>query len=655
MQVQFNVGLKDGLIIKGGQFEQKVVNKFSQFFLVSFSRISRFKNSEFIFAFLKPSEYFRKNFNLYNEILLLFSTYYEFDSRTLDFVDKLLFDFNNRLDKICIMLVSNDVIIEQKIEKLNNENKESKIIVPFTYNEVLNLDFMDDMLENKFRKYFYSRDLFALESPLKSENYFFGRLHIVQAFYDKYCLGEHSGLFGLRKIGKTSVLFGLERMIRLREGFSIYIDCQDTAVHKIRWYELLFYIIKNLKEKYSLNIRIIDKEKYSEKTASEFFETDLKQIKKLLNNKRILMIFDEIEHISFMTSSTEHWREQLDYVHFWQTLRAIFQKNDDLFCFIIAGVNPLCIEQAVINGYDNPIFSLIKPIYLDLFTVSNVTNMVQSIGSYMGLQFDSEIFTNLTDDYGGHPFLIRHVCSLINSDMTGDRPVRVTKYSYREKKEEYDRKIQNYVELIILVLQKWYPDEYRLLEILIRDGNDMFKESITNMGNAIEHLIGYGIIKEDHQKYFVRICAVEKFIASKIKSANNLSTKEGRTAEISKRRNSLEEQLKRIVLTLYRAYYGNKTREEILKHIEQRDKLNSCDINTIFKEHLYFLELKTLILKNWQLFDKLFNDKKKFETFFDFINEHRIDAHSKDISDEDLATILIAFSWFETKLKDLAV
>ena len=422
-------GVLNHLDLQGGKNEKTISKTFSNHFLITFSREDKFKYSKYIFNFLKPTNAFRKSFNLSNEILMLFSNYNKFDTRTMDFVDKTLYQFENRLDKICIILISNDSEIERKIIKINKQDKDSRIIVPFSYDEIIYRDFNFDSIKNKFRKYFYTRDLFALKSPLKSEAYFYGRSSFVHSLYDNYSLGEHSGLFGLRKIGKTSVLFALERTIKVRGGKSLFIDCQDTSVHKARWYELLHDIIENIKDKYELKILTSKESDYTGRKASTKFKKDFKKCFRALNNERILLIFDEIEHISFDTASTEHWKSGEDFLSFWQTIRAINQKEPHLFSFIVAGVNPHCLEKSMVCGYDNPIFSLVNINYLDLFRYEDVKEMVSNIGGYMGLNFDEEIYSNLNIDYGGHPFLIRHICSLINSDVNNSqRPYKVSKY-----------------------------------------------------------------------------------------------------------------------------------------------------------------------------------------------------------------------------------
>lgn len=594
---------------------------------------------------------------MYNEVLLLFSPYNEYETRTMDFVDKTLQEYENRLDKVCIILVSKDEKIEDKIKQLNADNKDSKIVVPFTYYEFLDSEFTKERLEYKLRKYFYNRDLFALESPLKTDAYFFGRTKIVQAFYDKYSLGEQGGLFGLRKVGKTSVLFALERLIKLRGGNSIYIDCQLPTVHKSRWNELLYYIVNSIKEEYELSDdNISSKDYYIEKDAALYFEKDMIKLKEALNNRRILLIFDEIEHISFKTSTTEFWAENNDYIHFWQTIRAIYHKDNSLFSFIIAGVNPLCIEETTVNGYDNPIFSMLNPTYLELFSVKDVKEMTSSIGNYMGLNFEEEIFSLLTDDYGGHPFLIRHVCSLINQDIRIERPYTVTKYDYKHKKEEYDKKISSYIELILNILKKWYPEEYDLLETLLVLGNNKFKEKVQLYENAIQHLLGYGILKKVNGNYFVTINAVSTYINTKFENRKIADTKEAIWEEVCVRRNSIEEKLRKIILMNLSMAFGNKkVKEKILEIIDsgKKARIMNLELNHILTNELYLLDLKKIILKYWDKFEKIFIDKVKFETFIDQINSKRIDAHAKTISKDDLALLRLCFQWFEDTLENL--
>lgn len=651
------MGTKKGLIIKGNYEEKIIAKKFSEFFGITFSRQGKFKTTDYTIDFLQPDEKLRESFNLYNEVLLLFSPYTAFERRTFDFIDKTLSEYDNRLDKVCIFIVSKDENISNVIKQINKENKDSRILVPFTYNEIINQEFSTSSLHNKLRVFFYNRDLFALESPLKTDTYFFGRNNIVQAFYDKYSLGEQCGLFGLRKIGKTSVLYALERLIALRGGNCIYIDCQNPSVHKCRWNELLYYIIQEIIKKYNIKVSNFNNESmYTERLASDSFEEDISKLYKLLNNRRILLIFDEIEHITFETSTSIHWTDENDFVNFWQTLRAIFQKNNSYFSFIITGVNPSSIETVSIKGYDNPIFGMINPIYLELFKIKDVKDMITNIGKYMGLNFEEEIFTKLTDDYGGHPFLIRHICSLINSQVKVTRPYIVTKYDYEMKKADYDKSISSNIKQILETLEKCYPREYSLLETLAVEGNEAFKKRIFSYDNEILHLIGYGVLKENNENYFITINAITEYIKKSYKDKRKPDNKEAVWEKISIKRNSIESKLRNLIVINLTVNFGKKNlKEKILEVIEEnkKEEVRGKDVKDIVNNTLFLLDLKKLIIKNWKLFERVFNDKFKFENFLDIINKYRVDAHAKVISEDDYGLLMIAFRWFDENLQDI--
>lgn len=58
------------------------------------------------------------------------------------------------------------------------------------------------------------------------------------------------------------------------------------------------------------------------------------------------------------------------------------------------------------------------------------------------------------------------------------------------------------------------------------------------------------------------------------------------------------------------------------------------------------------MLKDWNSYQPIFNDRVKFEQFFDIINSCRIDAHAKSLDEEDDVILNIAFKFFENCLSD---
>jgi hypothetical protein len=665
--------------ITGTQKAQQVVREFAKYGIITFSREQNFKSSVYSLHFIKPVEKLKQLYNLGDEVLILCcnDAMANFKSRTKDFIDYLLAsqgEFKNRLDKItCFLIDDNDNIVEI-IKQDRTESPDTRLIVPFSYAE-LSSGLNDLFLQERLRAFLYERDLFGIASPLKNDTLFFGkdRTNVISELYGKYRQGEHGGVFGLRRIGKTSVLNLLRRRIEEDNGAAIYLDC--TKYHLQRWNSFLHQIIIELQQKYAYDNNDSDSlhlpqdfsisdasSRYNEAKAMLSFESDLASLYHGLSDTRILLIFDEIELISYETSPSEHWRSGNDALYFWQTLRSISQTNSNIFSFVITGVNPKCIEASKINGYPNPIFNVLSPLFISLFELSDVKRMVSDIGGYLGLRFDEEIFTKLIEDYGGHPFLTRQVCSRINSDVLArgeNRPFLVTKYSYSKYASDYRTKMEGVISQILDVLQDYYPKEFSLLKTLALNGSREFKKQLQFGENTIGHLLGYCLIKKDAGDYYIRIKSIEEYLNEKYKYEKILYDDASKRLRVSERRNAIEVKLRDIIAHQISMKYGKKAKEKLIdllrgstKDESQTAKLQALDFRKAMQE-VYFMQLKHLIEKDWAAYQALFADKVKFQQFFELINRYRTDAHAKDIDEDDEALLNIAFKYFEKALQDL--
>lgn len=640
-----------------GWQERNIILKLAKVWFITFAKVATFKDSVYSFVFARPTSELNESFRLEREVLILFTRETMFEARTLDFVDKTMFEFQNRLDKLCFLLVSQDRRIREKIRLLTAQEPETRLIVPISYDEFLD-DNPENLIMGRLKEFFYGRDLFAFESPLQNDTYFFGRSSTVQFFYDKYKTGENSGLFGLRKIGKTSVLFALKRYLTFRDEFAVFIDCQEPSLHKRRWHEVLQFIIRNtvsaLWSEKGISVEV--NQEYTEKDASTLFEQDLSRIYATLSKKRLLLIFDEIENITFGISPTEHWNKGEDFILFWQSVRSIFQKNPAVFSFLVAGVNPKIIETPQVNHLDNPIYRMITPVYLKFFDALQVKEMVSTIGKYMGLEFDEEIYTYLTEDYGGHPFLIRQVCSKIHNFTTQSRPVRVSKYEYKDKKDGFDSSLRDYAELIVEVLRRWYPTEYQLLEMLAMGNKEEFRDRARASSMLTQHLIGYNLVEASSNDYHLKIKAVGDYLSEHSTLVKKVNELEDKWQEVTKRRNKFELNLKRIIKVVVKAKYGTvKGKDDFLKAIapdeRRKPKLEALNFDQLFSDdaEVYFDDLRRYVSNRWGDFERIFSDKELFEIYMMLVNKHRIDAHAKSIDDHTYNILVIALDWLNNK------
>ncbi|MEQ4510455.1 MAG: AAA-like domain-containing protein [Dickeya sp.] len=617
-------------------------------------------NSVYKYIIMNPTPIYNDMFNLDREIIVVFSPYENIQARTLGVFDYISKKHSSlRIEKICNVLVSGDKNVESSIESLIKSEPETQVIIPFSYDE---LEKIHDpfFFRNRFRKYFYTRDLFAFEAPLKKDIYFFGRTDLIQELTNRLKSGENSGLFGLRKTGKTSLINGIERNLIKESIKTVIIDCQETSFNQRRWFEALYYLCLKAKDVYgNEKISLPPEEEFTEKNASRFTELFLKEIKED-SGGTIFLIFDEIENISQRTAPADHWCNGIDFALFWQSLRSIFQRNNALISYLIVGTNPTCIESPKIENIDNPIFNHFTPIYIPGFSLKDTRDMIRKLGKRMGLQFDENVYSKLTEDFGGHPFIMRHVCSLISKvSKEIERPVNIGRNTYRNAKEDFALNHSNYLEMIVSVLKDYYPDEYEMLSILANDDHSTFQEFAELHPSYTSHLLGYGLIKKENNYFDFNIDSIRDFLLKKSQYKSIKISNEQMWAEISERRNNAEVKLRRLVKLLLRANLGVAcARENVLDIFggKRKIELSHLSYEDLFNPSIgkiFFIDLSKIISKNWEVFKNSFS-KTKVDTFkkLDFINQSRADAHAIELSEERFLYFRVCMSDLENDLSE---
>lgn len=624
--------------------ERKIIRTLGDIFYVtnSGSKIILGSSSVYRYFLVKPTDFFCEQFNLRREITVIFAGYEHFEPRTFDAISE-VYKRNQqhfRIDRICSIIISKDKNIEEEIHHILQNDMEMQVVIPFRYSELLSGD-RKQLVTDRFREYFYERDLFAFESPLKKDIYFFGRREYVHDLINRHNSGENSGVFGLRRSGKTSVLQAIERAAQFTETACVFVDCQD--LYHYPWNKALFSIVKLMIDRMKFIIALKE-EDYSEDNANRQFALDLANI---LNKsqKDILLLFDEIEQITPKLGMKENWRDGDDFVKFWQTIRSNFHKWGNKFTYILAGTNPSAVEQISINKHDNPLYNQLKAEnYLPPFQMSDTKDMVNKLGGYMGLHFDDVVCAKLTQDFGGHPYLIRHFCSTINQFVNENnltKPLIITIAIYNKVMPLFvEKSADNYCRFILKVLEDYYPEENKFLQELALGNN---KNLHTYDPQMIAHLLGYGIIESNQDLLGFKVEVLENYLSRKYSYKRLNLTNEEKWAEISERRNQLEPKLRSIVKIQLKARYGNGARQKVLDCMrpDLKSRYQHLPYNDLFdpkKCEVYFSMLGKLIDRHWEAcFKNIFSkDKGTVKAFFTIINKLRLECHASPVTDAEM-------------------
>lgn len=643
-------------------------------------------NSKYKYILIKPTDFFITMFHLSRELVVVFSDYVEFEPRSLDAAAVAMkrVESKVRLERGVYVLVSNDSNIEKRIVDLLKDTNLNSIVVPFSYYEFLSRNVNDDTIRNRFRKYLYEVDLFSESKPIEDDVFFFGRRDYVQDIAAKCKNNSQCGVFGLRRSGKTSLLYAVKRLLEQEDYLSVYLPC-NSEFKELNWNHALFRIIKSIKEETGKGTTTHKEKDYEdENKATSCFADDL--VKCLdTQTKPITIMFDEIEYITFKsTTASRGWRDGTGYIAFWNAIRGFCLKYPKRLSIVIAGTNPTINEEPSIeiDGTlaTNPMYGQLSQsnqgAYLPPFDIKSTSTMVNTLGGYMGISFSESICAKLTDDCGGHPYLIRLLCKRINNYIQDKgilRPVEITQAIYEKVRPEFEKSsdAQGFYSMILLILQESFPIEYEVLKILAtKNYEDISK---TQDRRSLMHLFGYGIIDSNQEVYAVKFETVKRFLEGKYRFEVEGLNAEQKRAEINLRLNNAETSIRRIIRQTVHAAHGTQKGKRIIieamknnkavneEQIKKADELEYAKLfDPSINTGLYFSVLRDIICGNYNLFINVFGGEEVncVRCNLSEINKarrapsHSYEDESENWSEEEFALFRKSMSWLEGFLRE---
>lgn len=495
--------------------ELRIVQRLEPDFDVTWAKRTKSFNTELSVYFLKPRQHISQTFGFEQELVLAISSFPTLEARAIQSIEEVFqtLPARGRVDQTAAIILSAARQTDEWIRDYTARNPQNRAYVGISIEEIMG---QNDpwFLRNKLLKQLFSRDLFDYTLPLDSDLFFFGRAATVADHIDAIRRSENRGIFGLRKTGKTSVLFKIRRECADSNIPVLYYDCKIPSIYRLRGDELLDRICHDVS---TLKLQISSKWRHKPNATDRFIAL----IESLPEGTKICLVFDEVEYITAQSKLAPHW--QSDYVPFWQALWSS-QSQARRFSFIIAGVNATLVERDKIDGVQNPLFGIVKSRYLTGFERAEVFSLLSVFGRRMGLSFDESAVDALFNRYGGHPLLTRMICSQIHNAVkvsSASRPIGISSTFVARDQSEREEEISFYCGHITSELEDFYPDEFQMLEMLAIGNVVDFNELAQDI-DLVRHLKSYGLVdlSEPHVPKF-RIPVIQKYIASQWRRTNS--------------------------------------------------------------------------------------------------------------------------------------
>ena len=657
--------------------ELEVINKLSELFYISHANRHNMGHQNFFPFFLLGATEFTKQFiRDKSEFLLVFSHFKRADwqQNTLKVASyirqrKEIADRRPRVN--FYILVSNANTLKDEIDKIKGGTEAA--VIPFTFNEILksNSGSLRSLIISRFDEYYFENNMFGEEKPIEEESLLFGdRGKIADTIVQRTMDGSHSGIFGLRRSGKSSVLRAVMRRLQYNQIKYIHIESQSFLESLDSWKTALYDIAREIRKttlglerrddetraEYTERLKLLSSEADYEKRAAQCFVDDVKNYTK---GTTFVIAIDEIELITYNTANSSTWCDLDAYKNFWGALR------DSCCTLIVCGVNSTINESSHISfkgkECDNPMYERIhlcadfSKNYLPAFTDEQTKYMINQLGSYSNIAFNN-VFTEINNAFGGQPYPIRQFCAFVFERVKKQRKhhelYEVSKPNFEVLHDEFCQSEKGY-QLCKTILQHIaiYKPEYDLLCDLALSP-EKHRTLSPDTTTPIDHLEKYGIIEYDRRTSHAafKIHALQDYIVrTQNKSPRSMDNDE-RREHIQHAVAECEKKLKTQILRYYITNGLQQDGKNLLLGTNPTTgkpyviKTKNCPDTFVFKDlfdHsrfiMYFSTLRDIFYNNWSTLGKSFQNfgisKEKFYLLMNALNAGRTDADHYDAED----------------------
>ncbi|MFI6260591.1 protein kinase [Micromonospora zamorensis] len=349
--------------------------------------------------------------------------------------------------------------------------------------------------------------MYNLPGAVTKSQDFFGRRRLLERLRQEVVTGSgHQGIFGLRKIGKTSLVNRLAQLVR-EDGrcFVAQIDLQRAAAIRADVSYILWSVGQSIFDSHRRvrdikHLRLFGQHRLfldipDPSIVPELYDHDIQLVLRE-RRKKIVVFLDEIERILPPKPSPD---AQRNFVQLWRLLRGLDQQFPGRLSYIISGTNPKCVEDAKIGADDNPVYNYFTREYLSPLNLDEAADLLATIGKRIGLEWEAHALSSSYAQTGGHPALLRALGSIAHDRQPSRRnATRVVESAVRLLAQDLLIERSSLLDQLVSTLRDDYPDEYYLLTLLAEGKVNEFADWARSSPPDVAHLVGYGICKDPH-------------------------------------------------------------------------------------------------------------------------------------------------------------
>ena len=318
--------------------------------------------------------------------------------------------------------------------------------------------------------------------PISDPTWFFGRDDLLERLPAVLRQGQHVGLFGLRKVGKTSLINQLRQ--RLIAMPTVWIDCQGWPANA----DALFA---------EVGTQLRKELKAGSAGARADFRSEVLRLYAIWQESGghgpFVVILDEVDkmfpdrRLKGSDSILSEW------VKLSRVLRAMAQERKCLVTLVTA-YRPDVNRQNLLSQEigENPMFMSFQEYFLGSLNQADTERMVSEIGAWKEIRWSEEALRESYELCGGHPLITRFLASdaCEQGDLKAIDLAQVSEVGATIRKGFHKHRIGRYFEESVWNLLQ--EDERSALAAVGNGG------SLEELEEAVTHLEQFGLVRTEN-------------------------------------------------------------------------------------------------------------------------------------------------------------
>lgn len=614
---------------------------------------------KYIVLHCKPTRTVADALLLDREVLALIVNSTDLQVRTVHVARDIIASSDGRLDPAFVLVVHADQSGDEKLRTWGREHGYK--IVPIFRPRAGAIP-TSEVLRRSLARDLFTYDPFSLTGPVFADSEFFGRRNTAIDTLRQLQNGRILSIFGIRKLGKTSLI---NRVVTLaRESGSpqiAMIDCSVDGFNALSAGDALKALAKVAKMAATRGYaHITEALKRSDKDLVPVFD----DLWSSANPKPLTLIFDEVDYITPSSPTQPHWKR--DFNVFWREFRVVYQEAQRMgfpLSVMVSGVSSQAFRVESFEGIENAVLHFVPEGYLGPFARQASKQMVKDLCRRCGLVLSDEDQDYFAETCGDFPYWIRLAGSYLHRaiDIQG-RPRTIERDLLRKLLSDFVE--SEGVDAARVALEDLGRKTSEPIELLRRAA------AVPHLSLADGRLLlRYGLAAQVPEGVRVASSMIraglaalsdrpmpEQAVADKAPATLGLRLEPEEWAEelavINRRRNTLERKLREFIQFSLKiaAQSGENWVEKVLKALPERMRSELAPLSgDMLLTKLYWKDLGSIVSKHWTSFEKVLGDKRRFEMAMDLLND-RPDAHAKPIDAADLALYRRELVWLEERL-----